>query len=285
MFTKQQRSGIFLLLILIGSLQLIYHFVDFSSESFTLNEAQMKQVQLELDSLRTAKVQEEQPKIFPFNPNYITDYKGYTLGMSVEEIDRLHEFRKLNKWVNSVREFQTVTMVSDSLLAEISPYFKFPEWVRNPKPSSRNTANPSYVNSPRTFDQKIDLNQATQVQLQNVNGIGEKLSQRIIDYKNRLGGFHDDVEIKEVYGLSPEVVTRVLNMFTVKTPRSIKKININTATVEELVTVKYIDYEIAHDIIEQRTLREGFQKIEDLTKVKSFPVNKIEIIELYLTFD
>lgn len=284
MFTKQQRSGIFLLLILIVSLQLIYHFVDFSSESFALNEAQMKQVQLELDSLRTAKVQEE-PKIFPFNPNYITDYKGYTLGMSVKEIDRLHEFREQNKWVNSTREFQVVTKVSDSLLAEISPYFKFPEWVTNPKPSSRNTAIPSYANSPRTFDQKIDLNQATQVQLQNVNGIGEKLSQRIVDYKNRLGGFHADVEIKEVYGLSPEVVTRVLNMFTVKTPRSIKKININTATVEELVTVKYIDYEIAHDIIEQRTLREGFQKIEDLTKVKSFPVNKIEIIELYLTFD
>ncbi|WP_321251914.1 ComEA family DNA-binding protein [Psychroserpens sp.] len=284
MFTKQQRSGIFLLLTLIASLQLTYYFIDFSSDPLALNEAQMKEIQLELDSLFIVKAQDKQPKIFPFNPNYITDYKGYTLGMSVMEIDRLHNFRKENKWVNSAREFQTVTKVSDSLLAEISPYFKFPEWVTN-KQSNSSYKTSLFSNTPKTYEQKIDLNKASAAQLQKVNGIGEKLSVRIVSYRDRIGGFHADIEIKEVYGLSPEVISGVLDQFTVKSPRPIKRININTATIDELVTVKYIDYEIAHSIIEQRVLREGFQKIEDLTKVKGFPVNKIEIIELYLTFD
>ena len=46
-----------------------------------------------------------------------------------EEIDRLLKFRGQDKWINSPQQFQEVTQISDSLLAEIAPYFKFPEWV------------------------------------------------------------------------------------------------------------------------------------------------------------
>ncbi len=58
-------------------------------------------------------------KIYPFNPNYMTDYKGYTLGLSTAELDRLFVFRKKGNFVNSAKDFQTVTQVSDSLLNEI----------------------------------------------------------------------------------------------------------------------------------------------------------------------
>jgi DNA uptake protein ComE-like DNA-binding protein len=51
------------------------------------------------------------------------------------------------------------------------------------------------------------------------------------------------------------------------------------------VTIKYIDYEIAYNIIEARTLRDGFNSLDDLMKVKDFPVKKIEIIKLYLTLN
>ena len=85
-----------------------------------------------------------------------------------------------------------------------------------------------------------------------------------------------------MYGLSPEVIKRITNQFTVKTPREIKKLNLNSASIDELVTIQHIDYEIAHEIIDQRTLREGFKSFNELTKVKGFPIDKIEIIKLYL---
>ena len=75
------------------------------------------------------EIENRKPKMYPFNPNYITDYKGEQLGMSLLEIDRLLAFRENNKFVNSKDEFQKVTKVSDSLLHKIAPYFKFPEWV------------------------------------------------------------------------------------------------------------------------------------------------------------
>jgi len=282
-FTKQQRSGIFLLILLILIAQSVYYFVDFSSEEFETDPTIIAEFRAEIDALKQAKLSENQLKIYPFNPNYITDYKGYTLGMSSEEIDRLHDFRKTNKWVNSAREFQKVTQISDSLLAQISPYFKFPDWVTNPKPKTSYNSNYALNSKPKTFDQKQDLNMVSAEQLKRINGIGEKLSERIVDYRTKSGGFIADVQLQDIYGLSPEVIERVLQEFTVKTAKSITKIDINKATIAQLVTIKYIDYEIAHNIIEQRTLREGFKSLDELTKVKGFPVKRSEIIKLYLS--
>lgn len=282
-FTNQQRNGIFLLLIIIIAMQCIYAFVDFSDDVSSKENNEIDTFRNELDSLRLIEIENSKPKIYPFNPNYITDYKGYTLGMTNEEIDRLHQFRETNQWINSTKQFQQVTKVSDSLLNKISPYFKFPEWVTNPKPKTSNYNN-SFTNNnePKTFDQKIDLNIATANQLQKVYGVGEKLSERIINYRTKNGGFVADVELTEVYGLMPEVVDRIKNDFTVKTPRTIKTYNLNTATRDELVLIKYIDYEVAKNIIEERTLREGFESFEELTKIEDFPIKKLEIIKLYL---
>ena len=132
-FSKQERSGIFFLLFLLIAIQTRYFFYQKfkvgSSSALTLNS----DLQSKIDSLKLSATQNDTIKLYPFNPNFITDYKGYTLGMSIEEIDRLHEFRAQNKFANSVEEFQKVTQVSDSLLNIISVQFKFPEWTQKSK--------------------------------------------------------------------------------------------------------------------------------------------------------
>jgi DNA uptake protein ComE-like DNA-binding protein len=283
MFTKSQQSGILLLLLIIFILQGVYFLYDFSKDEPPIDEDELNVLRAEVDSLKQVELHNKKPKIFPFNPNYITDHKGYTLGLTIDQIDRLHAHRDQNKWVNSAKEFQQVTKVSDSLLNEISPYFKFPDWVTNPKPR---TFQNNYSNKEKPFDQKIDLNKATAKQLQRINGIGEKISERIVKFRNTfVGGFISNIQLNDVYGLTPEVIERLTREFTVKTPRQINKINLNNASVEKLVTIQHIDYDLAYEIEEQRTLRNGFQSMEELKKVKGFPINKIEIIKLYLTLE
>lgn len=286
-FSNSQRNGIFLLAILIVVFQCIYVFVDFSSEEAPEDTVVLEKLRQQVDSLKRVKSEIEKPKVYPFNPNYITDFRGYTLGMSVDEIDRLLEFRAKNQWINSAKQFQEVTKISDSLLAVLEPSFSFPAWISNTKPSidnSKNT-NPNAFKL-KSFEQKIDLNTATALDLQKVNGIGPKLSENIIKYRNKFkGGFISEIQLQDIYGLSPEVIERIKNDFAVKTPRIIEKINLNTATREQLVTIQHIDYEIAHYIIEQRTLREGFKSFDELLRVKNFPIQKFEIIKLYLTLN
>ena len=286
-FNKQQRSGILLLLLLIITLLCIYWFVDFSEEdTFDVSSAEIVSIQSELDSLRLIEIENRKPKIYPFNPNFITDYKGYTLGMTNEEIDRLLQYRKEDKWINSTEDFKKVTGVSDSLLKEISPYFKFPDWVTNPKP--RNNFN-NYKSekgfSEKTFAQKIDLNKATEEELQKVSGIGETLSKRIISYREKLGGFSSDIELNSVYGLNPDVVRRTLNMFTVKTPKIISKINVNTASASDISTIPGISFEMAKKIWEYRILHEKITSIQELDKIEGITERKLQLIQLYLSVE
>ena len=132
-FTREQRSGIFVLFGIIVVLQMIYFCVDFSSIPDDNPEKQKwLSLQSKVDELKTDE-NRKPTAVYLFNPNFITDYKGYKLGMSVSEIDRLVAYRKENKFVNSAQEFQAVTQISDSLLRAIAPLFKFPSWVNSKK--------------------------------------------------------------------------------------------------------------------------------------------------------
>lgn len=286
-FNKQQRSGVLLLLLLIVALLGVYWFMDFSEEdALDTSSAEIVSIQKELDSLRIVEIENRKPKKYPFNPNFITDYKGYTLGMSNEEIDRLLAYRNSGKWINSTSDFKKVTGVSDSLLNEISPYFNFPDWVTNPKPK---TNHKDYQVSKgfeeKSFAQKIDLNKATEEQLQEVSGIGDALSKRIVSYREKLGGFSNDLQLYEVYGLTSDVVQRALNLFTVKTPKEIKKINVNIASASDISTIPGISFEMAKKIWEFRTLREKITSLQELNKIEGMSERKLQLIQLYLSLE
>ncbi|SHG27769.1 DNA uptake protein ComE [Flavobacterium fluvii] len=283
-FFQGERLGIFLLFTVIISLQLAYFFTDFSSFS---NDSPEKEKWLSLQSQVDSMKQEKRnyiPKIYPFNPNFISDYKGYKLGMSVSEIDRLLAFRKQNKYVNSPKEFQAVTKVSDSLLNAISPYFKFPDWVKNKK-QSKEYKKYSYT----AFAKKekvvvIDINKATQEDLIKIYGIGEAISLRILKFKESLGGFVSMEQMKDIWGLSPEVIENLNSHFKVSTLPELRKVDINNASIKELSQFPYFNYQLAKQIVTFRSMNGDFKNVDDLTKIKGLPIDKANIIALYLAF-
>jgi len=269
---NRQRNGIFFLIIIIISLQLVYHFSGFSSkDTVEINTVPIQKFQKKLDSLKKERLRTKQ-KIFPFNPNYLTDYKAYMLGMNLEETDKLFAFRKEGKFISSAKEFQAVTGISDSLLNVLTPYFKFPEWVNKKKQPLKK----------RRSKVKSDLNLATAQDLKQINGVGEKLSKRIISYRDLLKGFTFNDQIYEVYYLEKETADRILEEFEVKDKPHIDKLNINTATFKEVLHLPYIDYDLTKRIFRFRDQTNGLNSLEDLKKIDSFPIEKFNRISLYL---
>jgi len=284
--SKQERSGIFFLLLIIVALQVVFYVVKYTASNVEGNLSVDKETQDKIDALKQNSKQKDSIQIYPFNPNFISDYKGYTLGMSVEEIDKLHAFRAQNKFVNNSHEFQNITKVSDSLLKEISPYFRFPEWVNTKSVSQRKT--PSSASQRESDVQKgnfqiKDLNNATVEDLKSISGIGEKLALRIIKFRNRLGGFIVDDQLYDVYALEPVVVKRTFERFKVLSQPQIEKINVNSASVEEISKLIYIRYYVATKIVEYREVNGSFSSLDELTKIPDFPIDKIHRIKLYLT--
>lgn len=278
-----ERNGILVLFCIIIMMQLFYFFSDFSiSEKKDPAKQKWIALQTNLDSLKVAK-QNYVPKIYPFNPNFITDFKGYKLGMSVEEIDRLLVFRKTDKYVNSAEEFQQVTLVSDSLLKTMSPYFKFPDWVKNKKSKQ-------FVDySKSKFEKKpkivvMDINEATQEDLMKVYGIGPALSERILKEKEKFGAFMTMEQMEHIWGLSPEVVENLNKHFEIKSVPNIKKVNINSTSIKELSLFPYFRYALAKEIVIYRSMHGDIKSSEDLKKIKGFPIEKVNVIEKYLNY-
>lgn len=283
-FTSSQRTAIFMLFVLIIGFQMFYFFVDFSCFSKEPAESEKwLSLQTEIDSLKYEK-QKYVSKIYPFNPNFISDFKGYRLGMSVQEIDRLLVFRKENKYVNSAEEFQNITKVSDSLLSIISPYFKFPDWVNQKKKLDNyvNYSNKSYAKKIKVVI--LDINLATKEDLIKIYGIGEAISARILKQRESLGAFVSMEQLKEVWGLSPEVIENLNTHFKILALPDIKKIDINNASVKELSQFPYFNYQLAKQIVTFRSMNGDIKNVTDLTKIKGLSIDKANIIALYLIF-
>jgi len=285
-YHKSQRNGIFILIILIVIFQSIIVFVDFSSkEKLNTDTPKVLAFHYQIDSLSKISIENRRLKIFPFNPNYITDYKGSQLGMSLVEIDKLLAFRKTGKFINSKKEFQNITTISDSLLNNISPYFKFPEWVvkRNQNvelSTSRDIR--SFAKKSKYILTSTDLNIASKEDLKTINGIGEKLSDRIIKYRSKLQGFSTANQLYEVWGLSAEVVGKLLLVFKVVKLPNIQKINVNTASFRELLKNPYIDYELCKKIFDYKDEVAELQDVSELKNIIGFPLELYDRIVLYL---
>lgn len=276
-FDKKERSGIFFLLAIIFFTQISY--LWYKALMPVVRDVEDDQVLLalreQLDSL--ANIQ-ERDTVYPFNPNYLSDYKGYIWGMSVTEIDRLHVYRSAGNFVNSAEDFARVTGVCDTVLQRMAPYFRFPDFpekVASSKKISRKVISDT--------GKKYDLNRVGEQELKKVSGVGEKLSARIVKYRNLLGGFSVPEQLYEVYGLDSVVVERLLKYFEIVDPPEIRQVNINTASLNQLASVVYISKEDARAIITYHTRVDTIYSVGELRKIEGFSKEKIARIELYLT--
>ena len=283
-YTKSQRNGILFLLASIIGLQLLFHFINFGDNGLvTPNQAKMSFYQHQLDSLKKISLEDKKYTIYPFNPNYISDHKGYQLGMKIKEIDRLLAHRNKRLFVNSAKEFQEVTKISDSLLQAISPYFKFPEWVQKKNREKKErftvtTKTKKYISDITSSD----INEATPYDFTLVKGVDEYLSERIIKYRSKLQGFSFSEQLFEVWGLEKEVADNILQVFSIQKKPRITKINVNTASFKEVLSNPYIDYELCVQIFGYKDEVAELQSISEIKNIEGFPIEKYDRIVLYL---
>jgi competence ComEA-like helix-hairpin-helix protein len=113
-------------------------------------------------------------------------------------------------------------------------------------------------------------------------GIGSKLAARIVNFREKLGGFHSVEQIKETYGLPDSTYEKAKNYLQSSTA-SIKKFNINSATKEELKVHPYIKWQLANAIVEYRNQHGAYKNLTDLKNIMLIDEATFDKILPYLT--
>ena len=103
-------------------------------------------------------------------------------------------------------------------------------------------------------DEMVELNSADTTRLKQLRGIGSGYAKMIVSYREKLGGFYKAEQLLEVYKFSDETYKKIKNQLQVDT-MLIRKIKVNTATVNELKSHPYISYYQALSIVENRELQ------------------------------
>jgi len=287
------------LCVLIVLIQVVWFFISRRDAAIPITSEEEKEwiaLQPKLDALKAKADSAGVYKIYPFNPNYITDYKGYSLGMTIAQIDKLKAFRKENKWVNSAADFQTVTGVSDSLLAVMSPYFKFPDWVTKKQadkgqkqfadsyPDKEAYYKNQDAKKPAAVIKQLDINDALEEDLISVRGIGPTFAKKLLRRRADLGAFVSMEQMDEFKDFSPDAVAGLKAAFRVGQNPPVSTINVNTASLQQLSHFPYFNREIAKAIITQRSMKGKIDNIDELSKINDIFVLKSKIISLYLEY-
>ena len=112
----------------------------------------------------------------------------------------------------------------------------------------------------------VDINLADTTAFIALPGIGSKLAERIVKFREKLGGFYSIDQIGEVYGLADTVFQKIRPLLSM-TAFQVRKININTASLDELKAHPYIRFVIARSIVAWREQHNGFTSLEDFKKM------------------
>lgn len=127
----------------------------------------------------------------------------------------------------------------------------------------------------------IEINQASQEELQTIPGIGPAYAKWIAEYRQKLGGFNSLKQLLEVYKFDQEKYDQVSPYITLN-EENLQRININSATKKELAKHPYITYQQAIAIIAFKEQHGKYSSAKDISKIILFTKKDLNRILPYL---
>jgi competence protein ComEA len=306
MFNEKEKKGIVLLLIIL----LVFILVswmrtwDFHSDELQIiNNSDKKTIKLiELKSGNKTSYPEfnahsysrkafhddltKEVKLSEFNPNTITDEQLINMGINERAAGNWQKYLDKGGKFYKKEDIMKIYGITPNVYKTLSPYILIQTQEKKSisSDSAVNITNNSEFNVYRKKEKfVVDINTCSEPELMELNGIGEKLSARIIKYRDKLGGFVRIEQLKEVYGLPPETFELIRDQIVVDS-KMINKIRINLAEPHILYSFPYISKREAYQIFNYRKQHGYFRSIDDLRKIKSLDETFIQKIEPYLDF-
>ncbi len=207
-------------------------------------------------------------ELFYFDPNILKADGWRKLGLKEKTIQTIQNYLSKGGKFRKPEDLQRVYGLRQNEYERLAPYIKIEDIVARKNFESLTKTN-SELQPTKNITSRysiIDINTADTTAFILLPGIGSKLAGRIVNFRDKLGGFYSVEQVKETFGLPDSTYQKIKQYLKLDNP-SVKKININTATIEELKAHPYIKYVLANPIVAYRTEHGFYSKVEDVKKV------------------
>lgn len=132
--------------------------------------------------------------------------------------------------------------------------------------------------------QSLNINTADSAALVAVDGIGAYSAQKILAYRQALGGFVSLKQLSEIKGLRAENLEQLIQVALIDSTK-VRKIDINRASLKIMVAHPYIIYSQAVAIDDWRRERGRIDSLVNLSFLEEFTPSDIERLQPYLSFE
>jgi competence ComEA-like helix-hairpin-helix protein len=176
----------------------------------------------------------------------------------------LHYLSKKGKFLKP-EDLKKIYGLRQDKYEQLLPYIKIKSENKKAEAVNDNAPKKFTEYKPKT-PEPIDINEADTPAFMTLPGIGSRLADRIINFRNRLGGFYSVEQVGETYYL-PDSTFQKIKPFLKVSGNAVKKIDINTAGVAELKAHPLIKWNIANAIVQYRQQHGNYKSLEDLKQI------------------
>lgn len=264
-FVISKRSKRGLLVLILASLGLIFFprvYMFFQKEeAFVINSekiAEFERTHKKFEKRNYSNYYSKKKKYkapdSKFNPNTYTLSDWINLGLSEKQSVVILKFTA--RGIYTEEDLKRIFVIPDVLFELIRDSVIYPERFQN---------SPNQESFKKQVKQitLINLNTADTTEFMKIYGIGAFYAKQIIRYREKLGGYITKEQLFEVWKMTPEAYDKIKDHVFIS-EKDVKRININSVTIEELKVHPYLNWNKANSIIKMRNQRNGFKNIEEI---------------------
>ena len=243
------------------------------------------------DSLRLK--QSQLPELFAFDPNQVDSASLRRLGLPDWMAGNLLRYRRRGGRFRRPEEFRKLYGLTDELYARLLPYIRIDSNRQQPSHPSRNVAD----SLPRLYqpdsllqrplrpekfanDTLIEVNRADTILLQRIPGIGSGIARLIVEYREKLGGYHHIGQLREIR-LNSQLLEPWLSVDTT----AIRRLHINQESLRSLQRHPYLSYQQARAIVDYRRRHGPIRHLQALSLLDAFTPADLERLSHYVSLD
>lgn len=297
-FSKKERGGIIALLAILAAVWFIPVLLVpeelFDEEGYAIFRHNMEQLQQQDAQRKQSKdsgsasssfsspssyTPHANTTIFYFDPNTLSPEGWQRLGIPDRTAETIQNFINKGGRFYKAEDLGKIYGLKKEDYKRLLPYVSIAAKENNSPPfhHNRNAKGHNHHAEP------VAINTADTTAFIALPGIGSRLANRIVSFREKLGGFYSVEQVAEVYGLSDSVFQQIKSRLQCN-PGAIKKININTAGIDELKAHPYIKYQVGNAIIQYRLQHGNFQNRDDLKRVHPVSDHLLQKLEPYINY-